>query len=67
MILRLDDGTIYHIRFTLHRHHSRGGVYRRVSDWLAHADRTSAWGRTQREAMAHLAEMTGGTIRRKQK
>jgi hypothetical protein len=44
----------------LHRYHSRGGIYRRPSDWIAYTSTVTARGSTRREALAQLMKMTGG-------
>jgi hypothetical protein len=58
--LRLPDGaTAFVVCLPLHRRHRRG-IYRRPSDWLAQADEFLAWGKTRREALQHLVEISGG-------
>jgi hypothetical protein len=52
------DGRCAGIRVTaMHRHHPRGGVYDRPSDWIAQAGKTIAWGRTRRAAIAALLDI----------
>jgi hypothetical protein len=60
--LQLPNGYHYLVRTTaLHRRkpHSKC-AYARVSDWIAQAGPTIAWGRTRREAITNLRTAAEG-------
>jgi hypothetical protein len=63
MNLRLPHGVIAYVVFVpMHRRYRGSRVYARTTDWLAYcsAGAFTAHGRTRREALARLIEMTGG-------
>jgi hypothetical protein len=69
--IKLPDGYFYLIRTVpMHRRLPRRMLpYAHVSDWIAQAGMTIAWGRTQREAIANLRSaveqhQAGGVERR---
>jgi hypothetical protein len=60
--IKMPDGISYLVKCApLYRR----GIAWRASDWLAMSGRRNTaigWGRTRREALAHLVEQTGGEI-----